>query len=171
MEVACMLRFPPTQYPPTELGLDSDDYHGEVVADPYRWLETTTNSKTVAWIAAQNKVTEDVLAGVARRPQIRAELTALANYARYSVPFERGGRWFQFRNSGLQNQPALYVMEAPGAPGTLLLDPNVLDLHGTTAISSAAVSDDGRLLAYSFSVAGSDWQTWRVRDVATGEDT
>ena len=110
--------------------------------------------KTVAWIAAQNKVTEEVLTGVADRTQIRAELTKLASYARYSVPFERGGRWFQFRNNGLQNQPVLHVMEAPDDPGTVLLDPNALDPDGTTAVSSAEVSDDGLLLAYSFSVAG-----------------
>src|SRR6266704_2550773 len=146
MEVARMLRYPPTDYPLTDLGLDADNYHGELVADPYRWLETTSDPKTVAWIAAQNKVTEDTLTGVSRRPQIRAELTALANFARYSVPFEGGGRWFQFRNSGLQNQSVLYVMEAPDAPGAVLLDPNAEDPEGTTAVSSAAVSDDGRLL-------------------------
>ncbi|HET7018315.1 MAG TPA: hypothetical protein VFI65_30635, partial [Streptosporangiaceae bacterium] len=166
-----MLRYPPTQYPETDLGLESDDYHGELIADPYRWLETTTDPKTLAWIAAQNSVTEAVLSGVSRRPRIKAELTALASYARDSVPFERGGRWFQFRNSGLQNQPVLYVMEAPDRPGTVLLDPNAEDPEGTTAVSSAAVSEDGRLLAYAYSVAGSDWQTWRVRDVASGKDT
>jgi prolyl oligopeptidase len=171
MEVAFMLRNTPTPYPTTDLGLEADDYHGELVADPYRWLETTTDPKTVAWIAAQNKVTEDLLSGVSSRPRLKAELTAMANYARYGVPFERGGRWFQFRNGGLQNQSVLYVMETPDAPGTVLLDPNAEDAEGTTAVSSAAVSDDGRLLAYSFSVAGSDWQTWRVRDVASGEDT
>jgi prolyl oligopeptidase len=171
MEVARMLRYPPTRYPSTDLGSEADYYHGELVPDPYRWLETTTDPKTVAWISAQNKVTEDVLTGVADRARIRSELTELANYARHSVPFERGGRWFQFRNSGLQNQPVLHVLEAPDAPGTVLLDPNELDPDGTTAVSSAAVSGDGRLLAYSFSVAGSDWQTWRVRDVVTGTDT
>ncbi|HXS63018.1 MAG TPA: prolyl oligopeptidase family serine peptidase [Streptosporangiaceae bacterium] len=166
-----MLRYPPTQYPATDLGLEADDYHGELVADPYRWLETTTDPNTLAWIAAQNDVTEEILSDVSRRPRIKSELTALASYARDGVPFERGGRWFQFRNSGLQNQPVLYVMDAPDTPGTVLLDPNAEDLDGTTAVSSAAVSDDGRLLAYSYSVAGSDWQTWRVRDVASGNDT
>ena len=87
---------------------------------------------------------------MSRRPRIKAELTALASYARDGVPFERGGRWFQFRNSGLQNQPVLYVMEAPDTPGTVLLDPNAEDPEGTTAVSSAAVSEDGRLLAYSY---------------------
>src|SRR6266700_4341131 len=104
MEVAHMLRYPPTRYPSTDLGSDADDYHGELVSDPYRWLETTTDPRTVAWIAAQNKVTEELLSGVSRRPRLKAELTAMVDYARSSVPFERGGRWFQFRNSGLQNQ-------------------------------------------------------------------
>lgn len=165
-----MLRYPHTQYPPTDLGQDGDYYHGELVADPYRWLETTTDPKTVAWIAAQNKVTHDTLSAVTQRSRLRDELTTLANYPRVSVPFERGGRWFQFRNSGLQNQPVLFVLDTPDSQGTVLLDPNDLDADGTAAISSAAVSDDGRLLAYAVNLAGSDWQTWRVRDVASGRD-
>ncbi len=37
-------------------------------------------------------------------------------------------------------------------------------------MSSADVSDDGSLLAYATSDGGSDWMTWRIRDVATGRD-
>lgn len=158
------------RYPPTQAGPDADTYHGEVIADPYRWLETTSDPRTVAWIAAQNEVTEQVLGQVAERPSIRSRLTELASYARYGVPFERGGRWFQFRGDGLANQPVLYVMADPDETGRPLLDPNALAEDGTAAVSSAAVSSDGRLLAYSISVSGSDWQTWRVRDVESGED-
>ena len=158
------------RYPSTRAGHEADDYHGEVVADPYRWLETTTDPETVAWIAAQNEVTENVLGQVAERPSITAMLTKLASYARYGVPFERGGRWFQFRNDGLQNQPVLYLMADADEPGRPLLDPNTLSEDGTAAVASAAVSSEGRLLAYAISVRGSDWQTWRVRDVESGED-
>jgi prolyl oligopeptidase len=158
-------------YPPTAMGHDGDDHHGEFVADPYRWLEDTGSAETAAWIAAQNELTAGVLAGRADRPALTAMLTRLADYPRFGVPFERGGRWFQFRNPGLQNQPVLYLMDAPDQEGRPLLDPNALSADGTAAISGASVSDDGSLLAYSISSAGSDWQTWRVRDVATGEDT
>ena len=41
---------------------------------------------------------------------------------------------------------------------------------GPCAVSHFDVSDDGKLLAYGLSTAGSDWQVWRVRDVATGKD-
>ncbi|HYK31412.1 MAG TPA: prolyl oligopeptidase family serine peptidase [Streptosporangiaceae bacterium] len=158
------------RYPPTRSGHEVDDYHGEVVADPYRWLETTSDPEAAAWIAAQNEVTENVLGQVAERASITSMLTKLASYARYGVPFERGGRWFQFRNDGLRNQPVLYVMTNPDEPGRPLLDPNALSEDGTAAVTAAAVSSDGRLLAYAISVSGSDWQIWRVREVDSGED-
>ncbi|MFT5222409.1 MAG: prolyl oligopeptidase, partial [Glaciecola sp.] len=82
----------------------------------------------------------------------------------------KGERWFQNRNSGLQNQPVFYVMDSPEDEGRVLLDPNTLSEAGTSAINNMAVTDDGALLAYAVSEAGSDWQTWSVRDVATGED-
>jgi prolyl oligopeptidase len=158
------------RYPTTQAGHDVDNFHGEEVADPYRWLETTSDPRTAAWIAAQNEITEEVLGQVAERPSIRSRLTELASYSRHGVPFERSGRWFQFRNDGQRNQPVLYVMADPDEPGRPLLDPNTLAEDGTAAVSAAAVSSDGRLLAYAISISGSDWQTWRVRDVESGED-
>ncbi len=111
-----------------------------------------------------------MLGQVEGREEIRTRLSELASYSRYGVPFERGGRWFQFRNNGRQNQPVLYVMEAPDDGGRVLLDPNALSDDGTAAVSGADVSGDGKLLAYSISVSGSDWQTWRVRAVESGAD-
>jgi prolyl oligopeptidase len=49
-------------YPPTRLGDDADSHHGELVRDPYRWLESTTDPATAEWIAAQNRLTEAELA-------------------------------------------------------------------------------------------------------------
>jgi len=159
-------------YPPTAMGPETDDYHGETVADPYRWLENTNALETAAWIAAQNELTQSVLAGAgeAERAAFTELLTKLADYPRYGVPFERGGHWFQFRNSGLQDQPVLYVMDTPDGDGRLLLDPNDLSADGTVAVSGVSVTSDGTWLAYATSASGSDWQTWRVRDIATGED-
>ena len=157
-------------YPPTETGQAADDYHGELIADPYRWLETTSDPRTAAWITAQNEVTESLLREVPEREEIRGRLTELASYARHGVPFQRGGRWFQFRTDGRQDQPVLYVCAAPDSAGRPLLDPNSLSDDGTAAVSGVAVSEDGKLLAYSISVSGSDWQTWRVRDTDSGED-
>jgi prolyl oligopeptidase len=157
-------------YPPAHAGSQVDDYHGERIADPYRWLETTSDPATAEWVQAENELTESFLAEVPAREAIRARLTRLWDYPRLDVPFERGGRWFQFRNPGLAAQPSLHVMDDPAAEGRVLLDPAELSADGTTAVSVAEVSDDGALLAYATSASGSDWLTWHVRDVAGGSD-
>jgi prolyl oligopeptidase len=157
-------------YPPARRGNDVDDYHGEPLSDPYRWLENTDDPETAGWIKAQNDLTESFLSAVPAREAIRARLTELWDYPKYGVPRQRGGRWFQSRNSGLQPQPVLYVMDAPDAEGRPLLDPNLLATDGTVALSEINVNGDGTLLAYATSDMGSDWQTWRVRDIATGAD-
>jgi prolyl oligopeptidase len=155
---------------PARRGDQVDDYHGELVADPYRWLEDTNAPETRAWTAAENELTEAWLARVPAREEIARRLTELWDYPRVQTPFERAGRWFQLRNTGLQNQDVFYVMESAEAPGRVLLDPNELSADGTVSLTAHAVSDDGQLVAYATSRAGSDWMTWRVRDTSTGED-
>ena len=154
----------------TARGDQVDDYHGELVADPYRWLEDTDSPETRAWIQAQNDRTAAFLAAVPARPALRARLSELWDYPRYEVPFRAGSAWFQRRNSGLQDQSVLYVMTSPDDGGRVLLDPNLLSRDGTVAVTTVAVSDDGSLLAYATSTAGSDWSTWHVREVASGAD-
>ena len=157
-------------YPVARKGDHVEDHFGEAVPDPYRWLEETDDPETRAWIAEENALTERFLSAVPTRESIRERLTELWDYPRFGVPFERGGRWFQFRNSGLQNQPVLYVSGTPADEGRVLLDPNTLSDDGTTAVPAAGVTEDGSLLVYATSEAGSDWMTWRVREVETGTD-
>jgi len=158
-------------YPAARMGSDADDYHGEPVGDPYRWLEATGDPEVAGWIKAQNELTESFLAAIPARQAIRARLTELWDYPKARAPFERGGRWFQLRNPGLAAQPVLYVMDAPDAHGRPLLDPNGLSEDGTVAVGEISVSNDGALLAYATSHMGSDWQSWHVRDIASGADT
>jgi prolyl oligopeptidase len=147
-----------------------DVYHGTEVPDPYRWLEDPDATPSRVWIEAQNAVTSGFLANIPQRQRIQERLTTLWNYERYGVPFRRGQRYFLTRNDGLQNQSVLYTMTSLDAEPGVLLDPNQLSPDGTTALAAVAASDDGRLLAYGLSAAGSDWQEWRVRDVETGRD-
>jgi prolyl oligopeptidase len=156
--------------PKTRTGDAADDYHGTRVADPYRWLEDTDAADTRGWIEAQNCVTFGFLEKIPEREQIRQRLTKIWDYPRYGTPFKDGGRYFFFKNDGLQNQSVLYVQRTLTDAPTVLLDPNALSEDGTVALSALEVSDDGTYLAYSTSASGSDWQEFRVRDIATGSD-
>lgn len=157
-------------YPEPPHGGAVDDYHGELVPDPYRVLEDPDAPETVAFVAAQNALTRRFLDDIPERDALRARLTELWDHPRAGTPFERGGRWFQLRSSGLADQPVLWVSGSPTDEGRPLLDPNLLSADGTVAVSSVEPSGDGTKLVYGLSVAGSDWRTLRVRDVASGAD-
>src|ERR1043165_3477264 len=157
---------PKFDYPKAPRGDVVDDYHGTKVADPYRWLEEYTD-QTNAWIEAENKVTFGYLEKIPQRASIKARLTALWNYEKFTAPSIEGGHYFYSRNRGLPNQSVLYVMDKLGADGKALIDPNTWSADGTVAIAGASPSEDGKFLAYGRADAGSDWNTWRIRDIAT----
>jgi len=160
----------PFAYPPARRADQTDDYHGTVVADPYRWLEDPDAPETRAWVEAENALAFDFLAQIPAREPLRERLSALWDYERFGLPLVQGGRFFYGRNDGLQPQSVLYVSETLGGEPRVLLDPNTLSADGTMALAGYAISEDGRHMAYGLSAAGSDWNEWRVRDVDTGED-
>src|SRR5256712_12876004 len=158
------------QYPTARKSDVADDYHGTRVPDPYRWLEDPDSPESRAWIEAQNRLTAAYLAEIPARATIRQRLTKLWNYPKYGAPFRKAGRYFFLKNDGLQNQSVLYKQASLEATPETLLDPNVLCEDGTVAVSTLAVSDNGRLLAYGTAASGSDWEEFRVRDVVTARD-
>jgi prolyl oligopeptidase len=157
-------------YPNARTSEQIDTYHGVPVADPYRWLEDSDSTESQAWIAAQNELAASYLSAIPARPAIMERVTGLINFPKAFSTLKRGGRYFQMRNTGLQNQPVLYVMDSLNGEARVLLDPNTLSTDGTVALSGVEVSPDGRWLAYSVSASGSDWQTWHVRSVDSQED-
>jgi len=158
------------QYPAARKSDVVDDYHGTRVPDPYRWLEDPDSPESRAWIEAQNRLTAAYLAEIPARDTIRQRLTKLWNYPKYGAPFRKAGRYFFLKNDGLQNQSVLYKQASLEATPETLLDPNILSEDGTVALSTLAVSDNGRLLAYGTAASGSDWEEFRVRDVVTARD-
>ncbi len=160
------------EYPNTKKGDVVDDYHGTRVEDPYRWLEddVRTSNDVRAWVEEQNRLSYGYLDGLAARDRIRERLTELVDYERFTSPFVVAGRYYFYRNDGLQNQSVLYAAASLDAEPELILDPNTWAEDGTIALQDVELSDDGRYMAYARSVAGSDWTEWFVRDMRSGED-
>jgi prolyl oligopeptidase len=161
----------PPHYPETKRVEHTDTYHGTKVADPYRWLEDDVrkSEEVAAWVEAENKVTEAYFKAIPERDKIRKRLTELWDYEKQSAPSKHGGRYFFSKNNGLQNQSVEYVSERLGGDARVLLDPNTWSRDGTMALGGMSVSDDGQYVAYAVNDAGSDWQTWHVIDVGSGE--
>ncbi|UCD48728.1 MAG: S9 family peptidase [Phycisphaerales bacterium] len=157
-------------YPKARRDAAVDVYHGVEVADPYRWLEDADSAATQAWVAQQNALTEEFLSGVSARARIAARLKELMDYPRYSSLSKHGGRYFFWKNSGLQNQSVFYTQKTLDGEPRVVINPNTLSTDGTVAVSTAAVSWDGKLLAYGLSRSGSDEQQVRIRNIDTGQE-
>jgi len=157
-------------YPPARRGNQVDQYHGVAVADPYRWMEDIDAPETRSWIEAEANLTSQYLGKLPTRDKIARRLAEIWNYERWSAPERHGTRWLYTHNDGLQNQPVLFAAADLKAASHIVIDPNTLSKDGTIAFKGAGFSDDGRFMAYGLSEAGSDWEVWRIRELATGQD-
>ena len=158
------------QYPVTKKVDQSDDYFGTKVADPYRWLEDDKSAETKEWVTAENIVTQAYLAKISYRKNFQNAIEKVFNYPKYSAPF-RKGEWFYFyKNDGLQNQSVLYRQKGLNGVVEEVSDPNKLSPDGTTRLQLFSLSKDGNYAAVGLSKGGSDWQTFYVRDMKTGNN-
>ncbi len=146
-----------------------DTYFGQNIADPYRWLEDDQSAETKDWVAKQNIVTSGYLSQIPFRGQLKHRVEQIYNFEKYSTPFKEGGKYYFFKNDGLQNQSVLYVQDDLNAPPRLVLDPNTFSTDGTASLGEYDFSQDGRYLAYTISKGGSDWRTIVVKDLQSGD--
>ncbi|MEM9837105.1 MAG: prolyl oligopeptidase family serine peptidase [Bacteroidota bacterium] len=158
------------EYPTTEKGEVSDDYHGTTVADEYRWLEDDNADDTKDWVSRQNDATFGYLENIPFRASLEERLTELINYPRLSSPYRVGEYYFFSKNSGLQNQSVIYYQKGLDGTPEVFIDPNAINSDGTTSISLMGPSKDNKYMAYSRSDAGSDWRKIYVREIATNKD-
>ena len=158
------------RYPDTRRGDVVDRYGTVVVADPYRWLEDLDSTEVAAWVAAQNAVTFAHLEKLPHRARLKSRLTELWDFARTTLPVVENGRLFYAKNSGLQRQSPVYVRAGVSGPPSLVIDPNLLSPDGSISLAHYAPSPDARLIVYAIAEGGADWETLRLRNVATGED-
>ena len=146
-----------------------DTYFGVKVPDPYRPLEADRSQETTAWVEAENKVTNAYLEKIPFRAKLLKRLKEVADFEKVGTPFNKNGKWYVYKNNGLQNQSVLYQMDELGGQLNEFLDPNKLSDDGTVALQSTSFSKDGKYMAYVISRSGSDWQEIYVKNVATGE--
>jgi prolyl oligopeptidase len=159
---------PSLSYPTARRADVVDDYFGTKVADPYRWMEDLNSPELKQWVDAENALAFRYLNALPHRDALQARITELWNYPKVTPPQYEGGHWFYTRNTALQRQPVVFAREVLEGPETVVLDPNSLSPDGSIALSAFVPAPDGRHFAYGQSQGGSDWSTYRVRELGTG---
>ena len=147
-------------YPNTPKDTVVDNYFGEKVPAPYRWLEDDNSAAVTQWVQAQNAVTFGYLDKIPFRGALKKQITDLYNYEKVSAPFVEGDYTYFYKNSGLQAQAVLYRFKTDDATKTeeVFLDPNLFSKDGTVSLDGVSFTKDGSLAAYQLSDGGSDWR-------------
>ena len=163
----------PLDYPATPAVAVSDTYFGTAVSEDYRWLEKTDNAEVKSWIAAQNALTRRVIDAIPRRAAIKKELVGMMGCGRVTRGgfAYAGGKLFALKRRPPKNQPMIVVLDGHGSVKSerLVLDANLLDPSGKTAIDWFEPSLDGSHVAVSVSKNGSEDGTLHVYDTASGK--
>jgi len=155
--------------PQTKIAIVEETLHGQKIADPYRWLESTESAETQAYSRAQMEYTRSVLDPLPGREKIRARLAELLAIGTLGTPRVAGKFIFYTRRDTGQNQPVLYVREGVDGKDRALVDVNQMAADATVALDWWYPSEDGTRLAYGTSSSGSEISTLYVLETATGK--
>src|SRR5438128_4425380 len=151
----------------------STKYQDITVEDPYQWLEQDNDQQVKAWSDAQNQRTRQYLDRLPDRAAIEKQLTEW--YAKtspsYSSLVSRPGILFAMKFQPPKQQQLLVRLTSADdlKSEKVVLDPNVLDAKGTTAIDWFVPSLDGKYVAVSLSKGGSEDGTLHFYETATGK--
>lgn len=146
-----------------------ETYFGKRVDDPYRWLEDTAASATLAWFEAQNAYARRLLDALPGRASLQARLAALntADVRIHGLQWAGDRLFYLKRNPGEQTYK-LYARDDLGAPERLLVDPDDYKTgNQPAAIDYFRASPNGKRLAYGVSAGGSEEASLHVLEVAT----
>src|SRR4029078_12334058 len=149
------------------------EYQGVTVEDPYQWLEADDDSQVKAWSDAQNQQTRKRLDSLPDRPAIEKQLQewSAKTSPSYSSLVSRPGILFAMKFQPPKQQPLLVTLASADdlKSEKVVLDRNVFDAKGTTAIDWFVPSSDGKYLAISLSKGGSEDGTLHFYETATGK--
>ena len=145
-----------------------DDYHGIKVLDSYRWLENFTSEEVKTWVDEQNIYTQSFLKNEFR-DKIKEDLDSIWTSEYLSIPFVVKDRTFFYFNNGHWQQNKLMVKDCDSCKERVLIDPNLFSVDGTVSMASANVSPDSNWIAFSISDGGSDWRTWKIMNINSGQ--
>jgi prolyl oligopeptidase len=156
------------QYPATRTDDTIESRAGVDFPDPYRWLEGE-DDEVRAWQRAQGQLAADT---VRQWPHFEALRARVAHYSaeRFgSLPRFSAGQWFRSEIPKGATQACAFVADTPFGPGRLLFDPTTENPDTPPFLSWISPSPDGRVLAIGVCADGSENNTIRLIDVASGE--
>lgn len=139
--------------------------HGVEVVDPYRWLEDQDSPRTRSWLRGQEAYARAYFDSLPERASIRQRVGELLSTPSVGELWNVGDRYFFLKCSGDREQPAIIVRDGLFGKETILVDPALRASGTSIAVGIAAISQDGRFLAYTVRQGGTDHAALEILDV------
>ena len=169
----------PTAPPTAEQREHSYTHHGVTVSDPYDWLYDKSypeidDADVLAYLEAENAWFEAQMGPqAALTDTLFEEMRARIKEDDSTVP-QRKGDYLYWSGFDEGQQYRKHYRKPVGVPedaeGTLILDENELaEGHEYFRLGALSISRNGRFMAYSTDISGSERYTARIRDLETGE--
>ncbi len=146
--------------------------HGRELVDPYHWLRERDDPAVIAYLEAENRYTEAMLAHTeALQERLYREMVGRIKETDLSAPVKMDDFYYYTRTEEGKQYP-IYCRRrgSVDAPEEVLLDGNAL-AEGKVfmKIGVFEVSPDHRYLAYSTDTTGGESFNIQVKDLATGQ--
>jgi prolyl oligopeptidase len=156
-----------------------DDYYGAKVVDPYRYMENLKDPEVEAWFKAQDSYTRATLARIPGRSQLLTRIRELdQSVAQLYASRMPDDVYIVFGRLPKEDVFKIYLRNGLKGSDRLLVDPEKVKLvaedqeKGKNDFSSAAVSDNGKLMVVAIIPGGSEINTeLHVFEMATGRET
>ena len=156
-------------YPESKKIYFTEKLHGYEITDSYRWLEDFTSEDSLEWVQRQNKFSEKYLKKNKYKKNISNYLETIWENESISIPYKINDKTFYYFNDGTFQQSKLMIRDCEDCQERVLIDPSTFSEDGTISLGGTSVSNDATLMAFSISDGGSDWRTWKVMNIETGE--
>ena len=156
-------------YPESKKIYFAEKLHGYEITDSYRWLEDFTSEDSLDWVQRQNKFSEKYLKKNKYKKNISNYLETIWENESISTPYKINDKTFYYFNDGTFQQSKLMIRDCEDCQERVLIDPSTFSEDGTISLGGTSVNNDATLMAFSISDGGSDWRTWKVMNIETGE--
>jgi len=157
------------KYPESKKIDFTENLHGYEISDSYRWLEDFTSDESIDWIERQNSFTKQFIKKNKYKKGLENYLNKIWESESISIPYKVKEKTFYYFNDGSFQQSKLMIKDCDSCDARVLIDPNQFSDDGTVSLGGTSISNDASHIAYSISDGGSDWRTWKIMNIETGE--
>jgi prolyl oligopeptidase len=155
--------------PVARIAAVNDTLWGDVIVDPYRWMENAADPGWLPFMRAQGDYARGVLGAIPGRGALERRIAALSSEMTGAERVQRAGRriFYERRPRGAQIS-RLFVRREGHNEETLLIDPARMRRDGQrVALDWWTASPAGRWVCYGLSPAGSEDSIMHFVEVET----